>query len=67
MFELGCQVERLPYTYLGLPLGTSFKLLAMWDVVEVTLIRSTLSNLSIYYMSLLVIPRRENLKLEKIQ
>ena len=32
--ELGCKVGGLPSWYLGLPLGASFKSVAMWDGVE---------------------------------
>ena len=30
---LGCRVSKLPMTYLGLPLGSTFKERAMWNVV----------------------------------
>ena len=32
--ELGCKVGRLPSTYLGLPLGTRYKSVRVWDGVE---------------------------------
>ena len=32
--ELGCKVGSLPSTYLGLPLGTPHKSVAVWDGVE---------------------------------
>ena len=32
--ELGCRTGYLPSTYLGLPLGTSHKSMAVWDSVE---------------------------------
>ena len=32
--EIGCKVGSLPSTYLGLPLGASFKLVASWDGIE---------------------------------
>ena len=32
--ELGCKVESLPSTYLGMPSGAPFKSVASWDVVE---------------------------------
>ena len=32
--ELGCKVEALPSTYLGLPLGAPHKAVAVWDGVE---------------------------------
>ena len=49
------------------------KRLAMWKRQylstggRLTLIKSTLSSLSIYFMSLLVIPRKVSSRLEKIQ
>ena len=30
VFVLGCRVGKLPTTYLGLPLGASFKSTSMW-------------------------------------
>ncbi|RVW42045.1 Transposon TX1 uncharacterized 149 kDa protein [Vitis vinifera] len=74
--EFGCSLGSLPTTYLGMPLGASFKSVTVWDGVEerfrrrlsmwkrqylskggrATLIRSTLSNLPIYLMSLLCLP-----------
>ncbi|RVX22614.1 hypothetical protein CK203_012542 [Vitis vinifera] len=70
------RVGKLPTSYLGLPLGASFKTSRVWDAVEegfrkrlslwkrqylskggrLTLIKSTLSNLPIYFPSLFVIP-----------
>ena len=32
--EIGCKVGRLPSTYLGLPLGASYKSVAAWDGIE---------------------------------
>ena len=32
--KLGCKVGSLPSSYLGLPLGASFKFVAAWDGVE---------------------------------
>ena len=32
--EFGCKVNKLPSTYLGLPLGARFKEVATWDGVE---------------------------------
>ena len=78
---------KLPSSYLGLPLGASYKSVAVWDVVEerfqrrlllwkrhylskgggLTLLRSTLVSLPIYFMSLFTIPRLVKLRLEKIQ
>ena len=31
---LGCRIEKLPTSYLGLPLGAPFKSSRVWDVVE---------------------------------
>ena len=82
-----CRVGKLPTSYLGLPLGATFKSPRVWDAVEerfkkklslwkrqylskggrLTLIKSTLSTLLIYLMSLLVIPRKVYARLEKIQ
>jgi len=70
---LGCQVASLPMTYLGLPLGASYKSVSIWNgVIEklerrlagwmeayvfvkggrLTLLKSTLSNLPTYLLSL---------------
>ncbi|RVW34760.1 LINE-1 reverse transcriptase-like [Vitis vinifera] len=85
--ELGCKVGGLPSSYLGLPLGASFKSEVVWDCVEerfrkrlamwkrqyiskggrLTLIRSTLSSLPVYFMSLFLLPRKVRMRLEKIQ
>ena len=32
--ELGCRVESLPSTYLGLTLGASHKFIVVWDSIE---------------------------------
>ena len=40
--ELGCKVRKLPYIYLGLPLGASYGSEAVWDVVEVKFHRKLL-------------------------
>ena len=84
--EVGCNVGRLPTSYLGIPLGANHKSVAVWDGVEerfrkrlamwkrqfisrggrITLIRSTLSSMPIYLMSLLRIPKVVSLRLEKI-
>ena len=29
--EIGCKVGKLSFSYLGLPLGASYKLVAVWD------------------------------------
>ena len=84
---MGYKVGKLPTSYLGLPLGASFKTSRVWDAVEegfrkrlslwkrqylskgrrLTLIKSTLSNLPIYFPSLFVIPLKVCARLEKIQ
>ena len=87
VLELGCKEDKLPATYLGLPLVAPFRSVAAWDGVEerfrkrlsmwkrqyiskggrLTLINSTLSSFSIYFMSLFNIPRKVKLRLEKVQ
>ena len=84
---LGCKVGTLPMSYLGLPLGSSFKDKTIWNgIVEkletrlagwkrmylskggrVTLIKSTLSNIPTYYLSLFPIPVGVAHRIEKIQ
>jgi hypothetical protein len=85
--HLGCGTTNLPLKYLGLPLGASFKLKAMWRDLEdlmtrrltpwkslylskvgrVVLIKSTLSNLPTYLLSLFPIPADVAKRIEKIQ
>ena len=48
--ELGCNVNLLPTTYLGLPLGARHKSLAVWDNMEEKLCRR-LSLWKRYYIS----------------
>ena len=70
VLELGCKEDKLPATYLGLPLVAPFRSVAAWDGVEerfrkrlsmwkrqyiskggrLTLINSTLSSFSIYFV-----------------
>lgn len=77
----------LPMTYLGLPLGASFKASSIWNgVIEkvehrlagwkklylskggrLTLIKSTLSNIPTYYLSLFPIPVSVALRLGRLQ
>ena len=84
---LGCKVGKLPMSYLGLPLGSSFKDKTIWNgIVEkletrlagwkrmylskggrVTLIKSMLSNIPTYYLSLFPIPVGVAHRIEKIQ
>lgn len=58
---MGCRVSSFPKKYRGLPLSTSFKAKSIWnDIVESTLskghrivlIKSTLSNVPTYFLSL---------------
>jgi len=80
--NLGYGVGTLPNTYLGLPLGPSYKAKSVWDPVmerfekrlsgwkkggKLTLIRSTLASLPTYYMSLFRIPTSVVNKLEKLR
>ena len=85
--DFGCRVGSLLSTYLGLPLGASFRSVTIWDGVEErfrrrlamwkrqyiskggkgTLIRSTLSNLPIYFMSLLRMSSSVRQRLKQIQ
>jgi hypothetical protein len=84
---LGCQVASLPMTYLGLPLGASYKSMSIWNgVIEkmerrlagwkrtylseggrLTLLKSTLSDLPTYLLSLFPIPVRVANHLDNIQ
>ena len=78
----GCWVVGLPMKYLGLPLGAPYKSTTIWnDIVEkmgrklagwkktymFTLIKSTLSNLPMYFLSLFPIPVNVANRLEKLQ
>jgi endonuclease/exonuclease/phosphatase family metal-dependent hydrolase len=84
---LGCKQSVLPMQYLGLPLGATFKEMAIWNPVlervekrlaswkrlylskggKVTLIKSTLSSIPTYFLSLFPIPARVANRLEKLQ
>ena len=84
---LGCRHSSLPLKYLGLPLGTKFKELSIWNPIlekterrlvgwkrlylskggKVTLIKSTLSSLPTYFLSILPIPRKVANRMEKLQ
>ena len=84
---LGCKVAALPLSYLGLPLGATFKQKSVWNnVVEkiekrlagwkrtylskgsrLTLLKSTLSNLPTYYLSLFPVPISVAHRIEKLQ
>ena len=80
--ELGCKIGVLPSSYLRLPLGALHKSVVAWDGMEERFWkrlamwkrqfiskggRSTLSNIPIYYMSLLRMPKVVRLRLEQIQ
>ena len=77
---LGCKQGYLPMKYLGLPLGAKFKdktkmerRLAGWKCLylfkggRVTLIKSTLSNLTTYFLSLFPIPASVANQMERLQ
>ena len=84
---LGCKIESLPITYLGLPLGAKFKEKAIWDSVigklekrlsgwraaylskggRLTLIKSVLSSIPTYYLSLFPLPASVAHKMEALQ
>ena len=69
---LQCRVVSLPMTYLGMPLGTSYKTASIWNLIlermekklscwkrlylskggRLTLLKSTLSGLPTYYLSI---------------
>ena len=73
---LGCRVGTLHMSYLGMPLGTSYKSPSIWnpilEIIErklakwkklylskggrLMLLKSTLSSLSTYFLSLFTIP-----------
>ncbi|KAG2411395.1 hypothetical protein I3760_Q000600 [Carya illinoinensis] len=84
---MGCKVSSFPMTYLGLPLGSASRTIAVWDSViekierrlagwkrlylskggRITLIKSTLSNLPTYFLSLFPIPASVAVRIEKLQ
>ncbi|XP_028061851.1 uncharacterized protein LOC114265286 [Camellia sinensis] len=83
---LRCKVVSLPVTYLGLPLGASFKATGIWEGVvdwvrrlagwqrqylskggRLTLIKSILSSILTYFMSIHVIPVSVARRIEKLQ
>lgn len=87
--DLGCRVGHLPTSYLGLPLGASFKSKEAWGLVvdrvrkklarwkahylskerRVTLINAALASISVYFMSLFMIPGQVNQRqqIERLQ
>ena len=84
---LGCRVRALPMTYLGMPLGASYKSPSIWNPIlekiqqklvgwkklylskggRLTLLKSTLSSLPTYFLSLFTIPTHVANKIEKLQ
>jgi hypothetical protein len=84
---LSCRIDTLPMTYLGMPLGSSFKALGVWNPIiekverrlagwkklylskggRLTLLKSTLSSLPTYFMSLFKIPVSVAKRIEKLQ
>jgi len=84
---LGCSIDYLPSSYLGLPLGAKFKDKSIWNPIidrferklsgwkskhlskggRLTLIKSVLSSLPTYFLSLFPLPTSVANKLESIQ
>uniref|UniRef100_A0A2N9G0Y7 Uncharacterized protein n=1 Tax=Fagus sylvatica TaxID=28930 RepID=A0A2N9G0Y7_FAGSY len=84
---LCCKVGALPMTYLGMPLGASFKASSVWNPIlenierklagwkklylskggRLTLLKSTLSSLPTYFLSLFTIPKHVVERIEKLQ
>ena len=82
-----CKVGSLPMTYLGMPLGASYKIASIWNPIlermekkpsrwkclylskggRLTLLKSTLSSLPTYYLSLFTVPKLVTIRLECIQ
>ena len=85
--SIDCRVGSLPLTYLGMPLGASYKAVSVWDPIlekmerrlagwkklylskggRLTLLKSTLSSLPTYFLSLFTIPASVVYRLEKLQ
>ena len=80
----GCRIGSLPITYLGMPLGASYKSPTIWNPIlekierklagwkmylskgrRLMLLKSTLSSLLTYYLSLFTIPTRVANKIER--
>jgi hypothetical protein len=84
---LCCRVGVLPMSYLGMPLGSSFKASSVWNPIlekierklagwkklylskggRLTLLKSTLSSLPTYFLSLFTIPAHVVERIEKLQ
>ena len=85
--SLDCRIGSLPLTYLGMPLGASYKAVSVWDPIlekmerrlagwkklylskggRLTLLKSTLSSLPTYFLSLFTIPISVAHRIEKLQ
>uniref|UniRef100_A0A2N9GQ47 Reverse transcriptase domain-containing protein n=1 Tax=Fagus sylvatica TaxID=28930 RepID=A0A2N9GQ47_FAGSY len=85
--SLCCNIGDLPLSYLGMPLGASFKAVTVWNPIlekldrrlsgwqklylskggRLTLLKSTLSSLPTYFMSLFTIPISVVRRIEKLQ
>lgn len=85
--SLHCADGDLPFTYLGLPIGSNMRRLDSWDVVldktskklnswkarslsmrgRLTLVKSVLSSLPIYFLSLFRMPVTVVAKLERVR
>ena len=83
---LQCKVDSLPMIYLGMPLGTLYKTVSIWNPIiermekkllgwkrlyllkggRLTLLKSTLSSLPTYYLSLFTILKAVATRLECI-
>ena len=84
---LQCGVGSLLMKYLGMPLGTSFKIASLWNPIlektekklsgwkrlylskggRLTLLKSTLSSLPTYFLSLFTVPKAVAVRMESIQ
>jgi hypothetical protein len=84
---LCCHIGSLPMSYLGLPLGASFKASMVWNPIlekverrlagwkklylskggRLTLLKSTLSSLPTYYLSLFTVPKHVAARIERLQ
>jgi hypothetical protein len=84
---LCCRVGDLPMSYLGMPLGASFKAFSVWNPIlenivrklagwkklylskgrRLILLKSMLSSLPTYFLSLFTIPKHVAKRIEKIQ
>jgi hypothetical protein len=85
--SLCCHIGVLPLSYLGMPLGASYKAVAIWNPIlekmerrlsswqklylskggRLSLLKSTLSSLPTYFLSLFTIPISVVHRIEKLQ